>query len=78
MIHKLPKPFREQGQQIGPDGYTKAICDYYTAEQMLQFRCDAMEEAAQLCRSLAVTACNDSNITRHECADAICVLAGKM
>jgi hypothetical protein len=74
---KLPKPFREQGQQIGPDGYTKAICDYYTSEQMLQFRCDALEEAVMLCRSLAITDCADSNITRHECADAIRALINK-
>jgi hypothetical protein len=70
-MFKLPNPFRKQGQQIGPDGYTNAMCDYYTSEQMLQFRRDALWEAEELCRSLAVTDCWDSNIARHECADAI-------
>ena len=32
---------------------------------------EALEMAAKLCVSLAVTACNDSNITRLECASAI-------
>jgi predicted phage tail protein len=39
--------------------------------QMLQFRRDALGEAEALCRSLATTDCIDSNITRHECANAI-------
>ena len=30
-----------------------------------------LEEAAKKCEALAVTACHDSNITRHECAQAI-------
>jgi hypothetical protein len=43
---KLPEPFKKSGQQIGPDGNNQVFFDAYTAEQMLQFRRDVLEEAA--------------------------------
>jgi len=65
---QLPTPF--YFIQVAADSHINHI-PYYTAEQMLQFRVDALAEAEELCRSLATTDCIDSNITRHECADAI-------
>ncbi len=40
-------------------------------EFALQVRRSVLEDAAKQCESLAVTDCDDSNITRHECAAAI-------
>jgi hypothetical protein len=45
---KLPEPFKKSGQQIGPDGNNRMFFDAYTKEQMLQFRQDALQEAAKV------------------------------
>jgi hypothetical protein len=74
---KLPEPaiLLPEGKWrfdvVGPVNGTLNHCPVYTEAQMLQFRRDALEEAAKLVVSLATTDCVDSNITRHECADAI-------
>ena len=43
----------------------------YDLAQLKQAVRDAIEKSAQICMDLLVTDCNDSNLTRHECADEI-------
>lgn len=54
-----------------PDDTAVAFGPVALAEFVRLVRESALEEAAKVCISLAVTDCNDSNITRHECAAAI-------
>jgi len=75
---KLPEPActvspYEVNHIFWEAGHEQAGCgsSLFTEDQMLQFRRDALWEAEELCRSLAVTDCWDSNIARHDCADAI-------
>lgn len=66
---KLPEPFRcfKAWDDYGED----LEITLYTEAQLKQTMRDALEKAAQICMDLAVTDCNDSNLTRHECADTI-------
>ena len=74
-MFKLPNPFRKQGQQIGPDGCTNAMCDYYTSEQMLEFRRDVLDEAARVCDNAAkpepLCGQTEEEFACSWCADAI-------
>ena len=75
---KLPKPLATEGVWY-PNGTDKpgVVGDCYTAEQMLQFRRDALEEAARECQDMkqecgepdSMQAC--LNRQMMSCADAI-------
>jgi hypothetical protein len=72
---KLPEPFKKSGQQIGHDGNNRVFFDAYTEAQMLQFRRDALEDAARVCDNAAkpepLCGQTDEEFACSWCADAI-------
>ena len=78
---KLPEPYSTVGSLLGEIG-TFAAMGYnlrrgdglYTEDQMLQFRRDALEEAAKCCEWLANAVSNSNDVAiqnRHLCATEI-------
>jgi hypothetical protein len=67
---KLPKPLATEGVWY-PNGTDKpgVVGDCYTAEQMLQFRRDALEEAMQVCMKME-TAIDGGGHAYYRPADA--------
>ena len=70
ITHALPTP-AVMPSELLPKAQWLGDIPGYTHAQMKAYRNAALEEAAQACEALACTACEDSNITRHECAAKI-------